>query len=354
MTVQVEKVQHLLDEMNLQALIIKSKANKTYLESLTGSGVWLLITKQTRYAFMDGRYVAEAQQKMNDFQIEIVFQGTYLQAIIEKLTALQIDNIGFEDRAFSIQEYQLLQADEHHFEPLGSHLAVIRAIKTDAELAKMKAACQLTDTAFAQLLVHIKAGVSEKWLLGQLYAIIFGLGADGMAFDPIIASGIRGAMPHGRATDKLIQEGELVTIDFGIILAGYQSDMTRTVAIGQPSVAMKRVYETVKAAQQLGIDSLQVGTLAADNHNIVADFITDRGYGDYFNHGLGHGMGIGDGELPVLNAKSPDQLQVSMVMSCEPGIYIPDLGGVRIEDDVVVTKDGPVVLNETTKTLLVL
>ena len=193
---------------------------------------------------------------------------------------------------------------------------------------------------------------NELSALIQYYSIV--KGASGMAFDTIVASGERGAMPHGRPTSRKFENGDFITIDFGIIYNGYQSDMTRTIAIGKPSGKVLEIYNIVLEAQKAGVDYIKVGRTGKEIDTYVRNIIASYGYGDYFTHGLGHGMGIGDGEFPILNKSSETVLEEGMIMSCEPGIYVEGLGGVRIEDDVLIQNGAGISLNKTTKELIII
>ena len=193
--------------------------------------------------------------------------------------------------------------------------------------------------------------MSEKELVGLLYNESFRAGADCMSFEPIIASGWRGSLPHGRPTNKIIESGELVTIDFGIVIDNYQSDMTRTVGMKNISQELREIYETVRKAQQAAVDLVAPDVEAYRVDSIARNIITNAGYGEYFTHGLGHGIGIG-GDIPMMNSDNKNKLCSNMVLTCEPGIYIPNLGGVRIEDVVLVTQDGGEALTKSDKSLI--
>nr|WP_258232204.1 M24 family metallopeptidase [Streptococcus sp. zg-70] len=214
----------------------------------------------------------------------------------------------------------------------------IRSVKTPEEFLKIQAACQLTDDIYSHILPQIRVGMTELELSGLIHYQALKSGASAMAFEPIIASGVRGAYPHGRPTNKRIERGELLTIDFGVILDHYQSDMTRTVAVGLLSRQQKEIYQTVLQAQTQAVSVVVAGLQGRAIDKVAREVIEEAGYGDYFVHGLGHGIGLG-GDLPILSPTSSMILEEGMVMTCEPGIYIPEFGGVRIED-VVAVQEG--------------
>ena len=354
MNKKLEKIRSLIIEKNLDALLIKGKTNKRYIGALTGSGVYVLITKKEAYQILDGRYIEEADKKTIGFIKKIAPQGLYIPSIIEIIRDLNIKNIGIENQAMTIKEYISLKEAGLDITLLTNELGKIRAVKTKEEIDIMKKACELTDEIFAKVISQIKEGMTELEVAALLQYYSMKKGASGMAFETIVASGERGVMPHGRPTTKKLKRNEAITIDFGIVYEGYQSDMTRTISIGTPPKIIQDIYEAVLKAQKLAIDGIKSGARARDIDKIARDSIVNSGFGEYFTHGLGHGMGMGDGEVPTLNNRSEDILEEGMVMSCEPGIYIPNVGGVRIEDDIVIENGVGVSLNKTSKEWIIL
>lgn len=351
---RVEKIRDLIKERDVDALIIKGKNNKRYIGALTGSGVYVLITKEKKYQILDGRYIDEADKKTSGFIKRVVPQGSYITNIIELLEELNIKNIAIESQAMSIQEYISLEKAGFDISLITNELGKVRAVKSKEEIELIKKACEITDEVFNQVISEIKEGMTELEVSALLQYYALKKGASGMAFEPIIASGARGAMPHGRPTNKKLKKNEAITIDFGVVYQGYQSDMTRTISIGEPPKIIKEIYDIVLKAQLSAIESIKEGVKASNVDKVARKIIQDHGFGEYFNHGLGHGMGLGDGEVPTLNQRSEDILTEGMVMSCEPGIYIPDVGGVRIEDDIVIIDGKGVSLNKTSKDFIIL
>lgn len=254
----------------------------------------------------------------------------------------------------TIPEYIKLNEAGFDITLVTNELGKVRAVKTEEEIALIRKACEITDEIFAEVIAEIKEGMTELEVSALLQYHPLKKGASGMSFEPIVASGTRGAMPHGRPTNKKLKRNEAITIDFGVVYEGYQSDMTRTISIGEPPAEIRKIYDVVLEAQTTAMAAIKEGAKASDIHEIARKIIADNGYGEYFNHGLGHGIGLGDGEVPTLNPRSEDILTEGMVMSCEPGIYVPDLGGVRIEDDVVIIDGKGVSLNKTTKDFIIL
>lgn len=351
---RVKKIIDLIEERGVDALLIKGKNNKRYIGALTGSGVYVLITKEQKYQILDGRYTDEADKKTSGFIKRVVSQGSYIENIIELLEEMNIKNIAIESQAMSIQEYILLDKAGFNINLITNELGKVRAVKSKEEIELIKKACEITDEVFSEVISEIKEGMTELEVSALLQYHALKKGASGMSFEPIVVSGERGAMPHGRPTTKKLKKNEAITIDFGVVYQGYQSDMTRTISIGNPPKIIQEIYDVVLKAQLSAIESIKEGMKASDVDKIARQIIENHGFGDYFNHGLGHGIGLGDGEVPTLNPRSDDILTEGMVMSCEPGIYIPDVGGVRIEDDIVIIDGKGISLNKTSKDFIIL
>ncbi|MEG2291624.1 MAG: M24 family metallopeptidase [Clostridium sp.] len=359
MAKHIENIKKILSSLNLDGILIKSKTTKKYLDTLTGSGVQILITKDKSYAILDGRYVEEANYTEFDF---IIIENTpakskksHFDVVNDIFKESNYSNLGIESSGYSIIDYENLNKYDFNVSLVGEEINKSRIIKDEFEIKILKEACALTDTIFANTLKHIKVGITENEINAWLHYYSLKLGASKLSFDPVITSGTRTALPHGRATDKKIELNEPIMIDFGIEYKNYQSDMTRMVFIGKPNEKITKIYEVVKTAQQAGVDAIKSGVKSSEVDKIVREIISKAGYGDYFNHGLGHGIGIGDGcEYPFLNESSDDILQDHMIMSCEPGIYIPSVGGVRIEDDVLIINGVGLPLNKTTKEMIIL
>ena len=232
-------------------------------------------------------------------------------------------------------------------------LTELRSAKTEEELAVMQKAQDITDQVFAEICDFLHAGVTESEVAAQLTYLQMKHGAEGNSFPPIVASGANGSMPHAIPTAKPIQKGEFVTMDFGCIYQGYCSDMTRTVAIGQPSDEMRRVYDAVLEAQLAGIAAAKAGVPGCDVHNAAWDVLKKYGYGDYFGHGFGHSLGIEIHESPNANRANTKPLPAGAVLSAEPGVYLPGKFGVRTEDVIFLTETGNRILTHAPKHLII-
>lgn len=354
MNARVETVRSLLEECGLDALLIKGKTLKRYLGTVTGSGCKVLITPDGGYLIMDGRYVNEAHELEHDLEFRVHDQGiSYLGELARLIEELGIRRMGAEASAVLVPEYAKLV--DLGLEPvlLDTELARMRIIKDEAEVAAVQRAVDVADEVYAHVLERLHVGMTEYEIsaLVQYYSIA--AGAEAMSFDTIVATGERSALPHGRPTARTVREGEPILIDFGVQLDGYQSDMTRVCFLGEPSSELVNVYETVLAAHLAGIDAMRVGAVARDVDAAARRVISDAGYGACFTHGLGHGIGMG-GDLPLLNTSGEIVLENGMIMSCEPGVYLPGVGGVRIEDDVLLRDGVACPLNHTPKQLCVL
>ncbi|GAX46612.1 aminopeptidase P family protein [Pseudolactococcus reticulitermitis] len=349
----IEKVRHLLAKRKLEAVLVHSNVNKKYFGALSGSGVYLLISQEAAWMILDGRYEGEAIETTSGFQINVVPKGSYIAGLVSILREKHITQLAVESSALTISEYDELKTQSLNINLWENELAEIRSIKLPCEIEKIKAACALTDEVFTEILPKIHVGMKEYELSALITYLCLNKGASSMAFDSIITSGNRTAYPHGRPTSKTMQSGEFVMIDFGVTLDDYQSDMTRTIVLGSATAEMKTIYETVLAAQLAGIEHVKVGKTGQEVDAAARRIIEQAGYGEYFSHGLGHGIGRG-GDLPILNPTGKMMLENYMVMSCEPGIYVPNLGGVRIEDDVALIDNVGTPLNKSSKKLLVL
>jgi Xaa-Pro aminopeptidase len=237
--------------------------------------------------------------------------------------------------------------------PVEGIVESVAIAKDNAEINKLKKAAKIADSAFSDILSMIKPGVKERDIALELHYKMIKQGADRPSFDFIVASGQRGSMPHGKASDKKIKKGDFITLDFGCFYQGYPSDITRTVVLGKASAKQKKIYDIVYRAQTAAVDAARTGMAGRELDKVARDIIIREGYGDCFGHGLGHGLGIDAiHSTPVLSPRSQDVLALGHAFTIEPGIYIPNWGGVRIEDDVVLTSNGRKVLTKAPKELI--
>lgn len=354
-------MRNILEKLNLSgdtAVMLTSPHNMRYFSGFSGGEGVVLICDKTAYIFVDSRYTGIAKEEaLPGFEvIEYNIKLPLLKIICEKLELSNIKYILFEDEYTTVSAYKNYTNTLNKFEfiPKSSEIERLRMIKTDDELELIRHAEQIGVDAFNHVLKYIKAGVAERDIAAELEYYMKKQGADGTSFDTIVLSAERTALPHGMPGERRFESGDFVLMDFGCKYKGYCSDMTRTVAVGEPAKQQKEIYETVKQAQQIGLDTIKSGIPGKVTDDAARKYIEDKGYGEFFGHSLGHGVGLLIHELPNLSPKSDIILEENMVVSCEPGIYIYGFCGVRIEDLVCVKEDGIENLTNLTKDLIIL
>ena len=324
-----------------EALLITSPYNIRFITNFRGEGICLL-KEGFICLIVDGRYTEVAKAECKNIEI-IEYSGKNLYSILSDFVAKhKIQTLGFEDRYITVGELnrykEALKGVE--FKPLNDALERLRMIKTDEELDCMKKAEHICDLAFSKVLPIIKAGISENDIAAEIEYQLRKAGSLELAFNAIAVSGVKSSMPHGTSSEKKLENGDFLTMDFGCKINGYCSDMTRTVAVGKISAEQKKIYDTVYKAQLAGLCEISAGKIGKDVDAVSRKIIDDAGYKGMFAHSLGHGVGLRIHELPNLSPSCDIELCENMVVSCEPGIYIPDFCGVRIEDMVIVKKGG--------------
>lgn len=340
-----------------EALLVTSGANRFYLTGFESSAGSVLVSKDAAYFLIDFRYVEKAKRVVDSCAVQLSNRSN--EEIKELLTRHGITRLYLETGSASVSAMkgyaQAFEGVEVSTEDkMDVLLEQMRAIKTPAELALIQKAQKLTDETFTYILDRIAVGRSEKDVMLDMEFFMRRLGSEGVSFDFIVVSGKNSSLPHGVPTDKRIESGDFLTMDFGAIVEGYHSDMTRTVAVGQVSEEQRRVYNTVLKAQQAALDAIRPGLVCKDVDRIARDLIYGAGYEGCFGHGLGHSVGIEIHENPNFNMRCETILQPGTVMTVEPGIYLENKFGVRIEDMVYVTGDGCLNLTESRKDLIVL
>ena len=349
------KIAQQLSAHGLDAMLVTSAPGEFYAAGFHGEGMAVVTPAQTWY-YTDSRYIEAAGQLVKDAQVGMIRTGqTYRQLAQDIVSAQGIRRLGFEDNYMSVAEYsQWKEEVRAELVPASEILDLLRMVKDEEELAAMKEAQRVTDEAFSEILNDIKPGVAECEIAAKLTYLMARKGAERNSFDPIVACGANGSKPHAIPSQALIQKGQFVTMDFGCVVGGYCSDMTRTVAVGQPTDEMKFVYDTVLKAQLAGIAAAHGGVTGAEIHNIGAKIIADAGYGDYFGHGFGHSLGIEIHENPRFSPLWDKVIPAGACLSAEPGIYLPGKFGVRIEDVIMLTDDGCIDITHSPKELIIL
>lgn len=344
------KFQASLADLGVTAVLITSPQNRFYLSGFTGSTATLVITANKAWILTDSRYITQVKSECPEFEL-VEVKGKYQDAIKNLLGEKAI--IGFEGSDVTFDWYDQYTKSLSTYSFTRLDLSHLRDVKDANEVAIMKKAGLIAIQALEKTLPQVKVGMTERQAELILVTEMKRLGASKESFDTIVASGVRGALPHGHASDKVINDGEFVTFDFGCIYNGYCSDVTRTVVMGNAKdKQMVEIYQIVKEAQQKAVDAIRPGLKGSEIDKVARDYIVSKGYGKYFGHGTGHGLGILVHEYPNVSPSGEIVLAPGHVVTVEPGIYIEGLGGVRIEDDVLVTEKGHEVLNGFTKELV--
>ncbi|MBP9192025.1 MAG: aminopeptidase P family protein [Ignavibacteria bacterium] len=351
---RLETIKEQFNDLKIDSFLIKNLANIRYLTGFSGSAGNVLITKDKNYFISDFRYKTQSAKEVDkNFEIIIYVQNSlsFLKDLIEKH---DLKKIGFESNFMTFNDVLGLKKEfkNTEFIPVDSLVEKIVMVKNEKEILATRKAVEITDRTFSELLKIIKPGITEREVSAHISYLQKMYGADGDSFDAIVASGERGAFPHARPTDKKIATGELVTLDFGCTVEGMKSDMTRTIAIGEISDECKNIYSIVKEAQQKALEKVKAGMSTKEIDSVARDFIREKGFGNNFGHGLGHGVGYDIHEKPALNERTDYILQINNIITIEPGIYVEGTGGVRIEDDVIVTEEGCEILNSSPKELI--
>ena len=336
-------------EKGVEALLIGSHANLRYFSGFTGSSGYLLVTGEGAYLFTDSRYTQQAEEEVSECKVEELRRP--IKEIGGFIRDLKISNLGFEGAHLVFDSFKVLEESLPgiHLMSLGDGVDLLRAVKEPSEVEAIERAAGIACKALMEVMSFIKEGVSERDIAIELEYMLRVEGADRVAFDTIVLSGERTALPHGSPSTRRIKYREPVLIDFGAVWEGYHSDETWSFAIGGFDREMDRIYRVVKEAHDRAIESIRPGMESQEVDRVARRVIEEAGYGKYFGHGTGHGVGLAIHERPRLSPYTTERIEEGMVFTIEPAIYIPGLGGIRIEDVVVVTGDGCRVLTKVQK-----
>lgn len=347
----LEKVNKFLHNHKLDVLLVNKPENRRYISGFTGSSAWLVLSANRNLLVTDFRYIEQAAKQAPQFEI-IRHGNNQLETVADYIKRFDSQNVGFEADFITYETYNALSELLPNAKFIPIKLDEIRMVKDNEEIKNIKRAAEITDSAFAHILKIIRPGMTEKDIAIEMEFFMRRQGADDLAFETIVASGIRSSLPHGRATDKPIESGDFITMDFGAKFKGYCSDMTRTIVMGKASEKQREIYHIVLNAQLAGLKAVAAGKKGKEVDAVAREIITKAGYGEYFGHGLGHSLGLAIHEDPRLSLTGEIVLENNMVVTVEPGIYLPDWGGVRIEDTVVVTSTGVDILTSSSKELI--
>jgi Xaa-Pro aminopeptidase len=345
----------MLQRSGAQALFVTALPNVRYLTGFTGSNAGLLLTADRALLFTDPRYQTQAPQE-SDCEVKIA-KGPLISGVTKWLKRLRIQRLAFEQNRISFDEYTQLKQSalpRIRLKPLAGVVETLRMIKSPAEIAAIRASVQLNSTALEQALRHFRRSMTEVDLAAEIEYRMRRLGADGVAFETIVASGERTALPHAHPTGRVIQGNQLLLVDMGAAVAGYSSDMTRTHAVGKLDARTRRMYRAVLESQLTAINTVRPGVSCSMIDRAARQVLSGYGLDRLFTHSTGHGLGLEIHERPRVGRKEGTKLEPGMVITIEPGVYKEGSGGIRIEDTVVVTANGHEVLTPTSKELVVL
>lgn len=356
---RVKKLLLKMQELKLDAMLIGSKSNRRYISGFTGSSAMLYISEKKQVIITDFRYMQQVSEQCKDF--EAINQGELgiLKTAMKLAEEEGAKTIGFESaHTYHATFLEFKPYEKIEFVPVHNLVEGLRQIKEADEIEKLRKAESIGDTAFSQIIPFItngyKKGLTENDIAMELERIMRINGATGTSFSSIVAAGPKSALPHAEPGSITLKEGDFLVMDFGCVYGGYCSDMTRTVVIGEPTEKHRQIYDTVLKAQLEALKAIKPGVQGKEIDKIARDIIKEAGYGEYFGHGLGHSTGLDIHENPRFSPLDATVIQKGMIMTVEPGIYIPDFGGVRIEDLVVITENGAENLTHSPKELIVI
>lgn len=351
-----EQVAAKLEAYGLDAMLVLSRPNRLYVTGFQSSAGAALVTRTGSWFFTDSRYIEAARRAVTGAEVlENTAEYPISRLVNETLERTGAKRLGYEDGTTTVAEFRSLSEKlSAELVPATELLEELRMVKDAKEVETLIAAQRIAEGAFTEVLNFIRAGRTEQEIAAYLQYQMLLRGAERMSFYPIVVSGANSSMPHGVPTDKAVEAGDFITMDFGCIYDGYCSDMTRTVAVGHVTEEMEKVYHTVLEAQLAGIAVAKAGASGAAVHNAGADVIAAAGYGAYFGHGFGHGVGVEIHEAPNASPANAKPLPAGAVISAEPGIYLPGRFGVRIEDVLVLKEGGCEDITLAPKELLIL
>ncbi len=373
-----DKIDKLLSEAKVDLALITDEANMRYLSGFTGEG-YLLLSKTGGKVVTDSRYTIATKAECPDFEVIEWDKIGYYKPAMDAAKDKAVKRIGYEDKYLTVAAFKQFEKKLGRYatlKPLGDKADGLRQVKDDNEIEYIAEAEAIGDRAFARLMLdmgadadvlgvvggevskyHVRTPIepekaTEKQIAAKLEFYMKDEGGEGLSFETIAASGPNGAKPHAIPEDKLLKNGELLTLDFGCVYKGYCSDMTRTIAIGKVSDELKKIYEIVKNAQETALKGIRPGMTGKEIDSLAREAIRKEGYAKYFGHSLGHSVGLKIHEKPGFSQREKTVIKEGMVVSVEPGIYVENLGGVRIEDLVVITKEGIRNLSSSVKDLI--
>ena len=351
---RLNKLHEYISIKNYDGMYITNSTNIRYLTGFTGSAGLLLVLDQSAYFFTDGRYIQQSKEQVQNAKITIISNSYFDELKNHNLLSSKM-NIGFESEHMSFSYYETLISNFPKINWISTNSIVenLAAIKDNEEIQSLKTAIEITDEVFTKIIPEIKQGVTEKYISTKISYLFKMNGAEGDSYESIIAGGPRSALPHARPTDRKFEKGDFIVMDFGALYNGYHADMTRTLVVGKPTNKHTEIYNIVLESQLNGIKTARSGIPCSKVDNACRSIIQDNGYGDMFTHSTGHGIGLEVHTLPRVHKNNHELLKQNQVITIEPGIYIPDWGGVRIEDDCLILDSSCQPLNKSSKELII-
>jgi Xaa-Pro aminopeptidase len=352
---RIGRLRKKMAEAGLESFLISNPFNRRYISGFTGSAGLALITASEAILITDFRYLTQVKEQAPHMTL-VQHTGSIFGTVAKECQKLGIKKLAFEQDHLTFAEAMKLKEalGEIQTEPVSGIVEELRMIKDTEELEIIREAASIVDRTFATIVQELKPGMKEQEVALRIEVLMREMGASSSSFETIVASGKRSALPHGTASNKKLDKGDLVTLDFGAYYKGYASDITRTVMLGKPNEKQKEIYDIVLEANKQTVSAVRSGMTGREADAIARDYIKKHGYGDNFGHGTGHGLGLEVHEAPRLSALGDTVLAPGMVVTVEPGIYLPDFGGVRIEDDVIVTESGNEVITHANKELIII
>ena len=349
-----QDLRKVLDERGLDGMLITNLTNVRYISGFTGSAASCLITPEGQYFITDGRYIEQSKAQVKGFERFIDMSSHLSQIKVNNLNSNGF-KLAFEGdhMSYALYENMISVFPNTKWENASMILEDLASVKDDHELECIRTAVEVTDKVYEEILHMLRPGFTEKQVANTMVSK-YREYAEGEAYSPIVATGPNGALPHAIPTDREFENGDFIVIDAAAKYGGYHADMTRTPVIGEATEKHKEVYSIVKEAQQRGCNIAKAGVPCKEVDAATREYISEMGYGEYYTHGTGHGLGLEIHTSPRFSPQSEQVLEVNNVMTIEPGIYLAGWGGVRIEDDVIIGKDNCEILNQTTKDLVVL
>lgn len=349
---RVNKLKDVMSSEGIEAFLVSKPENQVYLTGFNSSNCKLIFTAGENYLLTDFRYIEAAKELSSLYRVILIDPNVTLYSFLKELS---IKKLAIEENHMTCSDYKQLQ-DEVGCETVSGDDIVenIRIIKDENELKAIAEAQKIADKGFLYMLDYLKPGITEADAALELELFLRKEGAQSLSFDTILVSGTRTSLPHGVPSSKELENGDFITMDFGCVVDGYCSDMTRTVALGHVTDKQKEIYNIVLEAQKAGCNTIRKGVSCRDADKACRDIIADKDFGAFFGHGTGHGVGLEVHEKPTLNSRSEEMLDENMVVTIEPGIYLPKEFGVRIEDLAIVTASGIINLVKSEKELIIL